>query len=339
MARPVQLAKGSKFIVLASVCVVVAALYFAREVLVPLALAILLTFLFAPLVRRLERLRLGRVPATLVVVLLGLGLVGVIGYVVERQFVQIADQLPGYSRADPSQGAGLLRRRRRARRRGQEGREDVPGRVPAPAGRRPPAPPRSRAHSRRPARLPNPRSPARGTPLPKPCPAARPNRATAPAAARRGPRRADVAARHAGKPPARPRLPRAAVPVKTDRPSTSAWYEPARHRRARGRLRHLHADHARGPARPPDPARRLRPAARHDQAMDDAAAAHQPLPALPGARSTPATASSSLGLWLIGHVLGRGQGFPSVLLWGLLGGADAVHPLHRAVDRGGVPGR
>jgi predicted PurR-regulated permease PerM len=97
MARPVQLAKGSKFIVLASVCVVVGALYFAREVLVPLALAILLTFLLAPLVRRLERLGLGRVPATLVVVLLGLGLVGVIGYVVEQQFVQIADELPGYT--------------------------------------------------------------------------------------------------------------------------------------------------------------------------------------------------------------------------------------------------
>src|SRR3954469_19158775 len=96
MARPVQVGKGSKFIILASVCVVVAALYFAREVLVPLALAILLTFLLAPLVRRVERLGLGRVPATLVVVLLGLGLVGVIGYVVERQFVQIADQLPNY---------------------------------------------------------------------------------------------------------------------------------------------------------------------------------------------------------------------------------------------------
>ena len=97
MARPVQVGKGSKFIVLASVCVVVAALYFAREVLVPLALAILLTFLLAPLVRRLERVGLGRVPATLVVVLLGLGLVGVIGYTVEQQFVQIADQLPGYT--------------------------------------------------------------------------------------------------------------------------------------------------------------------------------------------------------------------------------------------------
>ena len=66
MARPVQLARGSKFIVLASVCVVVGALYFAREVLVPLALAILLTFLLAPLVRRLERVGLSRVPATLV---------------------------------------------------------------------------------------------------------------------------------------------------------------------------------------------------------------------------------------------------------------------------------
>src|SRR5438046_9190265 len=96
MARPVELGKGSKFIVLASVCVVVAALYVAREVLVPLALAVLITFLLTPAVRRLEKWRLGRVASVLIVVILGLGLVGAIGWIVEQQFVQIANELPNY---------------------------------------------------------------------------------------------------------------------------------------------------------------------------------------------------------------------------------------------------
>ena len=46
---------------------VVCGLYFARELLVPLALAALLTFMLAPLVTRLQR-RLGRVVSVLLVV-------------------------------------------------------------------------------------------------------------------------------------------------------------------------------------------------------------------------------------------------------------------------------
>src|SRR3954470_14674554 len=96
MARPVELTKGSRFVVLASVCVVVAALYFAREVLIPLALGVLLTFLLNPLVRRLEKLHLGRLASVLSVVLLALTVVGVIGYIVEEQFVAVANELPNY---------------------------------------------------------------------------------------------------------------------------------------------------------------------------------------------------------------------------------------------------
>ena len=53
MARSLELQKGSRFIILASICIVVAALYFAQVVLIPLALSLLLSFLLAPLVRRL----------------------------------------------------------------------------------------------------------------------------------------------------------------------------------------------------------------------------------------------------------------------------------------------
>jgi predicted PurR-regulated permease PerM len=40
---------------------VIAALYFAREILIPLAFALVLTFLLTPAVTFLEKLRLGRV--------------------------------------------------------------------------------------------------------------------------------------------------------------------------------------------------------------------------------------------------------------------------------------
>jgi hypothetical protein len=45
--------------------VIVAALYFAREVLIPVTLAILLSFILAPLVALLRRAHLPRVPAVL----------------------------------------------------------------------------------------------------------------------------------------------------------------------------------------------------------------------------------------------------------------------------------
>ena len=52
--------------------VVVAALYLAREVLVPITVAILLSFVLAPLADLLRRWRLGRVPSVLIAVFLRL---------------------------------------------------------------------------------------------------------------------------------------------------------------------------------------------------------------------------------------------------------------------------
>src|SRR5689334_3598196 len=97
MAEQVKLTRGSRLTVWASVCVVVAALYLAQEVLIPLALAILFTFLLAPVVTRLERLLRHRVPAVLIVVLLSLGLFGGLAWLVQRQFVATAEQLPTYT--------------------------------------------------------------------------------------------------------------------------------------------------------------------------------------------------------------------------------------------------
>src|SRR5690349_9414258 len=74
---------------------ILATLYFARELLIPLALAALLTFLLAPLVSRLERW-LGRVLSVLVVVALILTATGVTGWVLTRQLVDLAAKLPDY---------------------------------------------------------------------------------------------------------------------------------------------------------------------------------------------------------------------------------------------------
>jgi predicted PurR-regulated permease PerM len=81
---------------LVALLVVAAVLYFAREVLIPFALAILLSFLLAPAVRRLERWKLGRVLSTLVVVVLGFSVIGAVGWVAGDQAVSLAARLPEY---------------------------------------------------------------------------------------------------------------------------------------------------------------------------------------------------------------------------------------------------
>lgn len=76
--------------------VVIAALYFAKVVFVPLALAVLFAFVLTPVVSLLERIRLKRTPATLVVILVTLACIGTVGWIIGRQFAQVINQLPLY---------------------------------------------------------------------------------------------------------------------------------------------------------------------------------------------------------------------------------------------------
>jgi len=73
-----------------------AILYLAREVLIPLALAILAAFMLAPMVRQLERLRLGRIASTFIAVVLGFSIIGGVGWVAARQALSLAEKLPEY---------------------------------------------------------------------------------------------------------------------------------------------------------------------------------------------------------------------------------------------------
>jgi len=76
---------------------IVATLYFGKEVLVPITLALLLAFVLAPLVALLRRFRLGRVPAVLLAVLVAVGLVLAIGSVIGSQIAQLTTNLPQYA--------------------------------------------------------------------------------------------------------------------------------------------------------------------------------------------------------------------------------------------------
>src|ERR1019366_2127231 len=75
---------------------VVAVLYLAREILIPLAFAVTLSLILAPAIAWLEKLRLGRVPAALLVMLMSMAGAGAIGWVIFNDLVDVANQLPQY---------------------------------------------------------------------------------------------------------------------------------------------------------------------------------------------------------------------------------------------------
>jgi predicted PurR-regulated permease PerM len=75
---------------------IVAALYFGREVLLPMALAVLLSFVLAPPVRLLQRLHLPRFAAVTIVVLLAFGVIFGLGTLMFAQVSQLAGDLPRY---------------------------------------------------------------------------------------------------------------------------------------------------------------------------------------------------------------------------------------------------
>ena len=77
-------------------CLVVACLYFARAVFIPIALAVLLAFLLEPLAKFLERGHLNRTAAALAAVFLAVALICGLSYFVVGQFGDFAKELPKY---------------------------------------------------------------------------------------------------------------------------------------------------------------------------------------------------------------------------------------------------
>jgi predicted PurR-regulated permease PerM len=83
------------WVIFAGCVLVIVVLYWAQAVLVPIALAVLLTFVLTPPVSWLERW-LGRVPAVLAAVTLVFIVLGLAGWGLARQMGHLADDLPTY---------------------------------------------------------------------------------------------------------------------------------------------------------------------------------------------------------------------------------------------------
>ena len=99
--------------------IIIGILYFAREVFIPITLAVLLSFLLAPAVRWLRRLRVGRISAVLFTVVIACMAIAAFAAVIVGEVSSLAQQLPEYQynldtkiRSFPGMvpGGGIFRR-------------------------------------------------------------------------------------------------------------------------------------------------------------------------------------------------------------------------------------
>ncbi|MEO8494318.1 MAG: AI-2E family transporter [Planctomycetota bacterium] len=96
MAQPKKTSEPLSILTLASIAVVIAALYLGKGLLVPLTLAVLLSFLLSPICDWLERRWLGRIPAVLVTAFLGFSVLGMVGWTAAVQITSLAPKIPEY---------------------------------------------------------------------------------------------------------------------------------------------------------------------------------------------------------------------------------------------------
>ena len=92
--------RSSPLFVLVAMITAVASLYVAKSILLPVSLAILISFLLTPLADRLERWRIPRVVAVVSLVAISFAVMGALGWVVTNQLVQVSTELQVPQRKD-----------------------------------------------------------------------------------------------------------------------------------------------------------------------------------------------------------------------------------------------
>jgi predicted PurR-regulated permease PerM len=75
---------------------IIMVLYYGREIIIPIALAVLLSFVLAPLVRLVQRLRIPRSLAVVSVVVIAFAFIFAMGSLLATQLAQLAGDLPRY---------------------------------------------------------------------------------------------------------------------------------------------------------------------------------------------------------------------------------------------------
>lgn len=92
---PAAVPAGFAYTAFIAACIVVT-LWVARAILVPIALAVLLSFVLAPVVRLVRRTHIGRTASVVVSVLLAFTVILFLGFMLTMQLSQLADNLPRY---------------------------------------------------------------------------------------------------------------------------------------------------------------------------------------------------------------------------------------------------
>ena len=104
---------------IATSVVVIAALYFGREVFMPIAIALLLTFALAPVVSKLRKMGIPRVAAVIASVLGAFAALGLFSFIVVMQVGELASNVSTYqtnilskisSLKDAGAGAGVIKK-------------------------------------------------------------------------------------------------------------------------------------------------------------------------------------------------------------------------------------
>lgn len=95
------------FVFLASLAIALGLLFWLRPILIPFALAILLTFLSSPVVSWMQKAGLSRVPAVVIVTVVIFTTIGAVGWLVARQVNSLVDTYPQYEHNLSQKIAGL----------------------------------------------------------------------------------------------------------------------------------------------------------------------------------------------------------------------------------------
>jgi predicted PurR-regulated permease PerM len=101
--RPKRISDLWTLVPLLASVIAIAALFLGREVLIPFALALLLSFVLTPPVTWLEKLRLGRIASVLIVLTLAFSMAGEVLWIGATQLSDMVSRLPHYQEKYPTQ--------------------------------------------------------------------------------------------------------------------------------------------------------------------------------------------------------------------------------------------
>ncbi len=96
MIKPPVSARGSGVRTAAILVAVIAILYLARGILIPLVFAVIVALVLSPAVAWLQKLGLGRLPSALLLMVVSIAIAGGVGWFIFNELVEVVNDLPSY---------------------------------------------------------------------------------------------------------------------------------------------------------------------------------------------------------------------------------------------------